>query len=89
MSTKGPMPLYLWVCCEGWHRLGPFEWVALSEDGRSFVESTGRTILAYDPTHRGWRDPERPTMVYRTPMVTSERRHPKPMSGALPFSSKG
>ena len=85
MSKKGAFPVYVWVCCEGWQRLGPFEWVALAEDGQSFVDSAGAAVLVYDHHYGGWRDPKRPGMVYRTPMVTTQRKHPRPMSGALPF----
>jgi hypothetical protein len=85
VSKSGLPPLYLWVCCEGWQRLGPFDWVALSEDGLSFVDQTGAPVLIYDRNYRGWRNPKRPAMVYRTPMVTSQRKHPRPMSGELPF----
>ena len=84
MKRPYTTPVYVWVCCEGWNRLGPFEWVTLTEDGQSFVDETGTFILINDPYQHCWRDPKHPGISYRTPMVTTQRKHPHPMSGFIP-----
>lgn len=85
MSKSGHPPVYVWACCEGWQRFGPFDWVALTEDGQSFVNQLGIKVLIYDAHCTGWRSPKNPALVYRTPMVTSQFKHPKSQSGDLPF----
>ncbi|MEC7241725.1 MAG: hypothetical protein VXW32_10845 [Myxococcota bacterium] len=82
--------VYLWACSEGWIRLGPFEWVGLSEDRQAFLNQDGESVLCWDPANQCWRawPTARFTGELWHPMVSSIPIHPGPKSGSFPVRMK-
>jgi len=78
--------LYLWGCCEGWVKFGPFEWVTLTEDRSAYLDQRGEVIMEWDQQVGGWRAPGS-GMSMRTPVVTSSAKHPRPKSGGVPVKT--
>ncbi|MBT3193691.1 MAG: hypothetical protein HN341_14180 [Verrucomicrobia bacterium] len=78
--------IWVHVCCEGWVALGPFEWVAMDDERNALVDEHGDLIAGREED--GWRVPDERYQGYRfrTPMVTTSRKHPAPMQGCLPFA---
>lgn len=76
--------LYVHLCCEGWVRLGPFEWVAMDDERNALVDERGDVVAEREKD--GWRAPGRENALFRTPMITTSRKHPAPMQGCLPFA---
>ena len=36
--------VYLWLCCEGWMRFGPFEWLRFDDTERAIIGPDGETV---------------------------------------------
>jgi len=73
---EGSPTIYLWLCCEGWVRFGPFGWLRFQDDPRSIVDQAGR-VLAHWEGHC-WRtsDPQYSDFQWHNPTITSKPRHP-------------
>ncbi len=87
MPKKRRRRVFLWACCEGWFRMGPYAWVGLSEDREAFVDEKGKAVLIWNDRQKVWRtaDPSLFSGDLIRPMVNSSPVHPKPMSGAFPI----
>lgn len=87
-----PMPLssagsqvFLWLCCEGWERLGPFEWLRFDDHNDVIVDQNGQ-VVARKRNNGGWfvnrqglRD-----CRFSNPTITIGAQHPHPNSGMHP-----
>ncbi len=81
-----PAPsVYLWLCCEGWMRFGPFEWLRFDDVTSTISESTGKVVA--------WREGGRwlvPSsggagMAFDDNyMITTSPRHPDPSNRNTP-----
>ena len=52
MIKKSPR-IYLWLCCEGWCKFGPYEWLRFDEDG-SIIDQDGNVIAKKDQNRPVW-----------------------------------
>ena len=84
-QTKPKPSVYLWLCCEGWMKFGPFEWLRFDEQTSAFSESTGKIVAWKEgkrwfiPTGRG------AGMAYdESFMITTSPRHPDPSNRSWP-----
>jgi hypothetical protein len=79
--------IFLWGCCEGWVRLGPYAWIGLSEDRNAFINEKGIPVLVWNDHINAWKatDPAAFSGDLVQPMVTTTPVHPKPMSGTFPI----
>jgi hypothetical protein len=79
-----PKHLYLHLCCEGWQRFGPFEWLSFQDHPRAIVDADGTTIAAWDG--ECWRnsDPKFVDYAWINPTITFGPRHPHPNQGGHP-----
>jgi len=71
--------LYLWLCCEGWQRFGPFRHLNFS--ATAITDEEEQIVVSLD-AEGVWRTPG----IYccyrwRSPMVTSTETHPHPARG--------
>ena len=70
--------IYLWLCCEGWGRFGPVQYLRLEND--IFVDDEGSVIAV----NRGdcWHTPGRfAACCWHSPVITSSDKHPHPHHG--------
>ena len=76
--------VYLWLCCEGWMRFGPFEWLRFDDTERAIIgpdgEVVAKTVDGYwcVPGGRG------EGMPFSNPTITTGREHPHRNSGSHP-----
>ena len=76
--------VYLWLCCEGWMRFGPFEWLRfddkenkiLGPDGEVVARKTGEYWFVISGRGEG--------MAFSNPTITTTRDHPHKNSGSHP-----
>ena len=80
--------LYVHVCCEGWVRLGPFDWVGVDDERDALVDENGEVIVKREGDDWGVPGKEYRGFRFRTPMITGSRQHPSPMRGGFPFTEK-
>jgi hypothetical protein len=74
--------VYLWFCCEGWKRLGPFKWLRFDEKGM-IRDQDGNIVARCDEAGKAWEILSNGTRcVWHDPMITASPRHPHPNSGA-------
>lgn len=72
--------VYLWLCCEGWQRFGPFQHLNISA---SVISDESEEVVAVRTAEGGWHTPG----VYccyswrANAVVTSTADHPYPMRG--------
>lgn len=76
--------VYLWLCCEGWMRFGPFEWLRIDDKTATISDSNGKVIAIkqgahwFVPAGRGSNTP------FDDLMITTRPVHPHNNSGANP-----
>lgn len=77
-----PVPVYLWLCCEGWMRFGPFEWLYFDDESAAFFGPNGE-VVAWREGPR-WRvtDPRGVGMAFDAITLTTARKHPFHNCGA-------
>jgi hypothetical protein len=74
--------VYLWLCCEGWMKFGPFEWLRfddelqaiLGPDGAEVAKKTGGQWRVPGEKWQGW--------GFSNPTITTTAVHPHPKSGS-------
>ena len=81
MNSKN---LYLHLCCEGWQRFGPFEWLSFQDEPRAIVDEDGSVIATWDGLTWRTSDPRFQKYAWSNPTITIGSRHPHPKSGAHP-----
>ena len=70
--------VFLWLCCEGWVRLGPFVFLKLIDNG--FIDETGN-LIAFKKGEC-WHTPGRfAACCWHSPLITSTGEHPHPGHG--------
>jgi hypothetical protein len=75
--------VYLWLCCEGWVRFGPFPWLRFDDERGAILDDTGRAIAIR--IGDGWQTPDsHQGYCWSNPTVTASPRHPHPHSGSPP-----
>jgi len=89
-ASVSPVPtatpqFYLWLCCEGWERLGPFEWLRLDDANGVIVDQTGQ-VVARKRSSEGWFVNRQGLRECRfsNPTITTDSKHPHPDSGGHP-----
>lgn len=75
--------VYLWLCCEGWARFGPFPWLRFDDERRAILDDQGQAIAVRSGD--GWHTPgSHPGYHWYDPTVTASPTHPHPNSGSPP-----
>ena len=77
--------VYLWLCCEGWMKFGPFEWLRFDDVTSTISESTGKVVAWREGGH--WLVPSGSGvgMAFDVNyMITSSSRHPDPSNRNTP-----
>jgi hypothetical protein len=81
-----PKPsVYLWLCCEGLMRFGPFEWLRYDESTSTISDSSGN-VIAWKERAR-WFVPSEygSNMAFdESYMITTTPQHPDPSNRNLP-----
>ncbi len=82
VQTSAPK-LYLWLCCEGWERLGPFDWLRFDDAVGVIVDQTGQ-VVARKRNSEGWfvNRPGLRECRFSNPTITIGPTHPHPDSGS-------
>lgn len=78
--------VYLWLCCEGWMKVGPFEWLRFDDERQAILGPDGREIAK--KTDGIWRVPEGrgAGMAFSNPTITMMPVHPHKNRGSHPLS---
>jgi len=76
--------VYLWLCCEGWMRFGPYEWLRFDDKESAILDPRGETVAWR--ADGGWRtsSPRGEGMVFSNPTITISSEHPHRNSGSSP-----
>lgn len=84
-----PKCLYVHLCCEGWTRLGPFEWIAFDETRQALVDETGSIVT--QQTALGWTVPgnDYQGTTFCRWLLTAGPNHPSSNRGDLVFNTQG
>jgi hypothetical protein len=86
-SRSQPM-MYLHLCCEGWQRFGPFQWLSLQDREGVIVDEKGVVIAKRE--EGGWLaiDPRFEGATWENPTITIGPEHPHPNGGGHPRFSR-
>jgi len=85
MACKEPKPtIYLWLCCEGWMKFGPFEWLRFDDERQAILGPDGEEVAK--KSDGCWRMPDGrgKGMQFSNPTITSSPTHPHRDCGAHP-----
>jgi len=76
--------VYLWLCCEGWMRFGPYEWLRFDDDENAIIGPDGDVVAG--KTDGTWRvaGSRGAGMGFSNPTITTTREHPHMASGSHP-----
>jgi hypothetical protein len=80
-----PAPsVYLWLCCEGWMRFGPFVWLRFDDKENAIIDPDGEVVAR--KTGEYWRvtGGRGEGMAFSDPTLTTTREHPHKNSGSHP-----
>jgi hypothetical protein len=87
-SADEPKPsrpsVYLWLCCEGWMKFGPFEWLRCDDGLQAILGPNGEVVAKkiggywQVPSGRG------EGMQFSDPTITTTSIHPHMNSGSHP-----
>ena len=75
--------MYVWMCCEGWVRFGPYEWVGWTTDRRVLVDQNGQLIAQESGAHWQSALPEFANFAFDAILITHGPRHPPPRHGGI------
>ena len=80
--------VYLWLCSEGWVRLGPYAWIGFDTQADAFI-GPGGVRLAVRGLWDDWRVPEGRYSAwnFHRAIVTSSRAHPVLNLGDFPVET--
>jgi len=83
-SQQNQPMMYLHLCCEGWQRFGPFQWLSLQNQEGVIVDQDGQ-VVARREAHC-WRTvaPQFEGYGWENPTITVGPKHPHPNSGVHP-----
>lgn len=84
IAPKRPQGLYLWLCCEGWMKFGPFEWLRFDDERQAILGPDGAEVAK--KVDGCWRVPEEKWQgwAFSDPTVTTTPVHPHRNSGEHP-----
>ena len=76
--------VYLWLCCEGWMRFGPFEWLRFDDTENAIIGPGGEVLVKKLDGY--WRVPggQGAGMPFSNPTITSGPVHLHRKSGTPP-----
>lgn len=76
--------VYLWLCCDGWMKFGPFEWLRFDDERQAILDPEGEEIAK--KTDGYWRVPDGrgKGMQFSNPTITSSPIHPHRDCGSHP-----
>lgn len=76
--------VFLWLCCEGWMKFGPFEWLRFDDELQVILGPDGAEVAK--KTDGFWRvsNGRGEGMPFSNPMITSSPIHPHRDSGSYP-----
>jgi hypothetical protein len=74
--TKPTANMNLHLCCEGWQRFGPLDWLSFQDTPRAIVDEAGNTIASWDG--HAWRtsDPKFQGCAWENPTISIGPRRP-------------
>ncbi|MFZ4774146.1 MAG: hypothetical protein ACOYM3_02205 [Terrimicrobiaceae bacterium] len=79
-QSKSQLPvsgrIFLHLCCEGWQRFGPFEWLSFHDSPHAIVDEAGNTIVIWDG--HAWRtsDSRFEGYTWKNPTISIGPRRP-------------
>lgn len=84
VQQSPPPSVYVWFCCEGWLRFGPFEWLRFDDDFERIYDERGAPVAEREG--RCWRvlHPDGRGLLFSNPTITSTKKHPHMNSGGHP-----
>lgn len=76
--------VYLWLCCEGWMKFGPFEWLRFDDERQAILGPEGELVAKKSDGY--WRVPDGrgKDMQFSNPTITTTPVHRHPKSGGPP-----
>jgi hypothetical protein len=80
-SELSPPPnrqVFLWLCCEGWQRFGPFAWLRFNDDPRTIIDQDGQVVASWVDGH--WRTSDS-GCAWSNPTIGPGPKHPHPNRG--------
>ncbi|MGD7651679.1 MAG: hypothetical protein ACQCXQ_00595 [Verrucomicrobiales bacterium] len=82
--TRQSSGVYLWFCCEGWMKFGPFEWLRFDDECQSIIGPNGDEVAT--KVDGRWRVPGEKWQGwgFSNPTITTTPRHPHRNSSAHP-----
>jgi len=83
-AIQTPRRIHLHLCCEGWQKFGPFEWLSFKDDPRVIVDETGTVIASWDGQAWKTSGPQYENYAWENPTITIGSCHPHQDSGAHP-----
>lgn len=84
-KEEPPAPIYLWLCCEGWVRFGPFEWLCFDTESAAVFDSRGNVAAWREGSDWRVADPRGANMAFDAITITTARNHPFRNTGAPEF----
>lgn len=86
INPKRPQRLYLWLCCEGWMRFGPFEWLRFDDERQAIIGPDGAEVAKN--VDGQWRVSvgRGEGMQFSNPTITTTPVHPHRDCGGHSFS---
>ncbi len=76
--------VYLWLCCEGWMRFGPFEWLRFDDTANAIIGPAGEVVARKTGEYWHITDGRGKGMPFSNPTITTTREHPHANSGSHP-----
>jgi hypothetical protein len=77
--------VYLWLCCEGWMRFGPFEWLRFDDTESTIIDPDGEVVAKMTNGYWVVSSGQGGGMQFSNPTITSSREHPHRNSGDPPW----
>ena len=80
------MKMYLWLCCEGWQKFGPFDWLSYDPDRKAVVgEKNGEVMVVAEESDGRWKlRIKTPGYAWSHWLINASPKHPFPDQGSLP-----
>lgn len=82
-KTRRPI-IYLWLCCEGWMKFGPFEWLRFDDERQVILGPEGEEVVKKVDGYWRVREGRGAGMAFSNPTITTTPIHPHPKSGGHP-----
>lgn len=76
--------IYLWLCCEGWMRFGPFEWLRFDDTANAIIGPDGEVVAKNVGEYWNVTGGRGEGMSFSHPTITTTREHPHKNSRSHP-----